>query len=48
LLSLAIRQDCCGKSPCLLTKILAIRRTLLTKAASFVAAMLPKKTEKEE
>ena len=34
LLSLAIRQDCCGKSPCLRAKILAVRRTLLTKTAS--------------
>ena len=34
LLSLAIRQDCCGKSPCLWAKILVIRRTLLTKTAS--------------
>ena len=29
LLSLAIRQDCCGKSPCLPAKILVIRRALL-------------------
>ncbi len=40
LLSLAIRQDCCGKSPCLLTKILAIRRTLLTKTTSKILSYL--------
>ena len=34
LLPLAIRQDCCEKSPCLRAKILAVRRTLLTKTAS--------------
>ena len=34
LLSLAIRQDRCGKSPCLWAEILVIRRTLLTKTAS--------------
>ena len=30
-------QDCCGKSPCLRAKILAVRRTLLTKTASDTA-----------
>ena len=42
LLSLAIRQDCCGKSPCLRAKILAVRRTLLTKTASNPPPMHPR------
>jgi hypothetical protein len=34
LLSLAIRQDCCEKSPCLRAKNPAIQRTLLIKTTS--------------
>ena len=35
-------QDCCGKSPCLRAKILAVRRTLLTKTASNPPPMHPR------
>ena len=31
-------QDCCGKSPCLRTKILVIRRALLTKTTSIYSS----------